>query len=80
MGKRRKIKDGEEFVFCNGAIAKNITQARKEVKKLNPDEFSFHVNDQKNDLYNWINDCIDSELAEKIKNIKDQNEMVLALK
>lgn len=80
MARRKKIKDGEEFVFCNGAIAKNVSQAKKEVKKLNPDEFSFHVNESKNDLYKWINDCIDTELAKKIENIKDQKEMVAALK
>jgi hypothetical protein len=80
MAKRKKLADNEAFVFCNGAIAKTVAQAKKEIKNLNPDQFSFHINDQKNDVYNWIHDCVDKELAEKIKDIKTQPELIAALK
>lgn len=80
MTNRRKIKEGEEFVFCNGKIAQNVAQCKKEIQNLSQDEFSFHVNDEKNDFYNWIKDCIDPKLAEDIKDIKDQTELVKLLK
>lgn len=76
MIKRKKVKPGEAFYFHNGAKAETKGQLIAELKKLTPEEFSTYVNDQKNDVYNWLQDCLDSELAKKIKKVRDQKKMI----
>ncbi len=80
MVKRKKAKPGEEFFFHNGARAETKAQLVSQLKKLTPEEFISYVNEQKNDVYNWLRDCIDSELAKKIKNVNDQKKMIGMLK
>ena len=79
MIKRKKAKSGEEFYFHNGAIAETKAQLVSQLKKLTHEEFLSYVNDQKNDVYNWLRDCIDSELAKKIKNVRDQQKLITML-
>ena len=80
MAPRKKVREGEEFYFCNGESAKTVAECRKHVEKLSPEEFAFHVNDTKNDVYNWIRDCINPAYAESIKDLQDQAALVQALK
>lgn len=69
------------FYFCNNANAKNLTEFISIVEKLNEDEFKCHVNPEKNDFYNWVNEVIgDKNLAGKIKNETDRNKIVDILK
>ena len=80
MVTKKKVSAGQEFVFCNGRTAQTIPAMKKELKKLSAEEFSFHVNNDKNDFYNWINDCINPSVAETIKDLKDRKEILAALK
>ena len=80
--KRVIIKDPSKyFYFCNDKSARNITQFITVVKKLNDEEFNNHVNSEKNDFYNWVNDVIgDKELAGKLRGLTDKNKVISVLK
>jgi ribosomal silencing factor RsfS len=80
MVTRKKCTSGEEFVFCNGKSAQTVPQLKKEIKNLSQEEFSFHVNQDKNDFYTWIHNCIDTKTAEKIQNMRDKKAILTALK
>ncbi|MFW6230568.1 MAG: hypothetical protein ACOC32_00935 [Nanoarchaeota archaeon] len=80
MVTRKKARTGEEFIFCNGHSAQSIPGLKKEIKKLTAEEFSFHVNNEKNDFYNWIKDCIKPDVAEQIRDLKDCEKILAALK
>jgi len=80
MGKRKKVRPGEAFVFRNGQTAETKTQLVAQLESMDPAEFHHHVNDQKNDVYAWLRDCLDPELAEKVKDVRDQDTMIDILK
>ena len=79
MAKMKKVRDGEEFLFCNGARAATVAQCRKELGKLTAEQFAHHVNTEKNDISTWIRDCLDPALARKIEGIREQKALVAAL-
>jgi len=80
MVKRKKAKPGEAFYFHNGTYVQTKAQLVTELKKLTPEEFATYVNAQKNDVYFWLRDCLDSELAKKIEKVRDQKKMIELLK
>lgn len=80
MAASKRVKEGEEFVFCNGTVAKSIAEFRKQLDRLSREEFHYHVNDGKNDFYTWIKDCLDPKLAERLKGVRDQEQMIDILK
>lgn len=80
MAKTRKVRPEEQFLFVNGTTADSISALRTQLKRLSPDEFSHHVNHSKNDVYNWLRDCVDSSLAERIRDVRDQGQMVEMLR
>ena len=67
---------GQEFFFSNGSSAKDVSELVEEIKRLSPDEFSFHVNERKNDFFNWVYDLIDRDVALDIKHAMTQREFV----
>ena len=80
MIKRKKAKPGEAFYFHNGTYVETKSQLLAQLKKLTPEEFSTYVNDQKNDVFNWLNSCLDTDLARKVEKIRDQKRMLELLK
>lgn len=56
------------FYFKNGEKAENLSQLEDALSDMTDEEFSFHVNKDKNDFANWINDCLkNEELAEALR-------------
>jgi len=80
MIKRKKVKPGEEFRFHNGETAETKAQLVAKLKRMSDEEFHSYVNVHKNDFYNWLRDCLDTELADRIKNVKDKSRMLALLK
>ncbi len=80
MAKRKKVRPGEAFVFRNGETAETLEQMVARLKAMDPAEFSHHVNEQRNDIYTWVRDCLDSKLAEKIRNVFDRDTLVSMLR
>ena len=79
MAKNKKAKPGEEFFFVHGPRVSTFTEMKKEIKNMSEKDFSFHVNEYKNDLYNWLKDCINPELANKIQNVRNKEEFLKRL-
>ena len=79
MATVKRARPGEEFIFCTGATAATAAQCREELQKLTPDQFRYHVNQEKNDIFNWIRDCLDGALANKIRGITERDALVRAL-
>ncbi|MBN1503156.1 hypothetical protein JW930_06430 [Candidatus Woesearchaeota archaeon] len=67
---------GQEFVFSDGTVVPTIGRLVKHIKDISPEQYAAHVNEQKNDIYNWVYYCINKDLAEKIKGNIAQREMV----
>jgi hypothetical protein len=80
MMKRKKVRENEGFVFRSGQVVETKDQLVAVLKTLNLEVFRYHVNDQKNDIYNWLRDCLDSKLAETIKDVRDPKRMIALLK
>ena len=80
MATRKKVRAGEEFVFCNGARAGTIAQCRKEMRNLTEEQFAHLVNAERNDFSTWIRDCLDPRLAERIVGIREREALLAALR
>jgi hypothetical protein len=64
------------FYVCDGTVVRTINELPDALRNMNPDSFSFHVNEQKNDFYNWVKDVFElSGLARNIKNVKRKETM-----
>lgn len=73
----KEAKDEEVFVTKNNFKAKNIFELRKAVQEMNDDEFSHHLNNEKNDFANWIEHCLDDKiLAEDVQKAKTKDEVI----
>ncbi|MEM2131145.1 MAG: hypothetical protein QXR96_01350 [Candidatus Woesearchaeota archaeon] len=65
-----------EFVLPDGKKINNLNELILNLTSMSDDFFKHHVNETKNDFYNWIKDVYGFiDLAEEIKNIKDKNQM-----
>lgn len=63
------------FWLVNGQVIRSIRQLIEKVPELTDEEFNYHVNDQKNDFFNWIMGIFeDHEVADLIKSIKTRDE------
>jgi len=69
----RQIDQEKGFWVNNGAVLTTLEEFSKELKSMESEKFSYHVNTEKNDFANWINDIIgDQVLAKNISKIKTQ--------
>ena len=65
------MKPEQYFKLRDDRELKSLGDLAKALASMSEDEFSHHVNHEKNDFRNWIKDVIqDHKLAEQIKNIK----------
>jgi hypothetical protein len=72
------IKGIEPFVCFNGAQLNSVKDLGLALEDMNEDVFNHHVNNEKNDFSDWIMNCAeDEDLANIIKPIKDQKEMMI---
>lgn len=69
------------FHTIDGKDIKNFEEMIETVKSMNDSVFNYHVNDKKNDFYNWIRDVLKMyDLAEDIKNIYSKSHFLIILK
>ncbi len=80
MIKRKKTRPGEAFILRDGSMVETRSQLMKAVSSMSDDDFGFFCNDSKNDFYIWLKDCLDEELAETIRTIRDRGDLAAALK
>jgi hypothetical protein len=68
--------------WCNdGAVFSNLRDLKDALSNMNSETFSHHVNSEKNDFCNWINEVVgDKDLAKEISNLKDKKSIGKKLK
>jgi hypothetical protein len=78
MSKRflEPVEDGKEFYCRDGNTFRSLKELAQALENMNPEIFSHHVNEERNDFATWIRDVIgDAVLANRIKRTKNQNKM-----
>lgn len=80
MTKRKKTRPGEAFILRDGSTVETRSQLMKAVSSMSDEDFVFFCNDTKNDFYIWLRDCLDGELAEAVRFVRDRDSLAAALK
>lgn len=69
----KNVEKDKAFLTINNKNLTNFIDLINFIDTSDNTIFSNHVNEDKNDFYNWIKDCFyQKELADKIKDIKDK--------
>jgi len=64
------------FYVADGTVIKSLAELPYALQSMSPETFASHVNDEKNDFYNWVKDVFNhSTLARKIKKVKRKETM-----
>ena len=64
-----------QFWLNNGSTVKNLHELAGALKEMNEGVFNHHVNEERNDFYNWVKDVHqDAKLAQQLLNVKNQLE------
>ncbi|MEM1988871.1 MAG: hypothetical protein QXS41_03470 [Candidatus Woesearchaeota archaeon] len=63
------------FYLADGRIFSSLTELLRILEDISEETFYKHVNDWKNDFYEWINYCINPEIALAVKDKKNPKEM-----
>ena len=72
----RTVADDTAFWVAGGPVYRNLEDLANGLKTIDDGQFNFHVNSDKNDFYNWVNDIIgDKELCAGIKGAKTKEAM-----
>ena len=81
MAKKRIKPDPEHyFSLCTGALVRDLRELAFALDHISDDEFSHHVNDEKNDFSIWARDIFgELKLADKLEETKkrDDTQMIL---
>lgn len=69
----KNVNPEHSFKLAKGGEIKNLEELEKELTTMDHDTFTHHVNNNRNDFYNWINEVIqDKELAKRIQHVKSR--------
>jgi hypothetical protein len=68
------------FYFRNGDVADDVSGFIAALEKMDEGTFAYHCNKDKNDFFNWMNDCISPKVAKKMKGIKTRKALIKKLK
>lgn len=72
----RELEGDKCFWINNGPVIKNLYELRDALKVIDEGIFSYHVNGEKNDFYNWVKYAVqDDILAERLGGLKTREEM-----
>ncbi|MBI5881152.1 hypothetical protein HZB90_03415 [archaeon] len=68
------------FVLRSGATIKDLKELALMLDRIDDSDFTFHVNDSKNDFACWIDDVFGrKDIADAIRSIKDKRESQIVL-
>jgi len=71
---RRLLSDVDSqkaFWLYGGKVLRNLNDLSDALKSMTEETFKYHVNKEKNDFANWINDVIcDIDLAKDLRKLK----------
>ena len=75
-----KIPKNKWFFFKNGRHASSIEELKQALAWLGDDEFRHHVNIQRNDFANWIEDVFHEEnLAHSMREVAERDGLLIIL-
>lgn len=70
------VPESNKFWCNNGEALSNLKDLKNALVNMNEETFSHHVNQEKNDFSNWINDVIgDGELANEVRMAKSKSDL-----
>ena len=70
------VPEENNFHLRNGKVLRNMKELSKELPTMDDETFSHHVNDERNDFYNWVKGTIgDNVLANGILPVHDKETM-----
>lgn len=68
------------FVLSDGTQIKNMNELALMLDRISDEQFSYHVNENKNDFSNWIRDVFGQhEIADNLSGIKCKKESQIYL-
>lgn len=71
---KKKLPEDHYFVMVTGQKVKNIKELADILEDIDEDLFKHHVNDEKNDFSNWIEDIFEEQdLANELKKHKSKD-------
>ena len=80
METQNTIDESKHFWFADGRKAASLDDMKNIIKDITEDTFRFHVNDNKNDIAEWIKNVIkDKGLSEKLKKSTSHAEHIKVL-
>ncbi|MBI4144643.1 hypothetical protein HY493_00360 [Candidatus Woesearchaeota archaeon] len=72
----RDVHPDHAFAVKDGPKLRNLYDLERELRRLSDGQFKHHVNDAKNDFYNWIYHIVkDEELAMQLAQVQDKKAM-----
>jgi hypothetical protein len=75
-----EICQNQYFILCNGSEIKSLCDLGLLLDSLDDAEFSYHVNETKNDFANWARDVFGEEdLAEGLSACNDKKSTQIVL-
>lgn len=75
------VRPEKSFWVNNGPIVNNLRTLPKTVEEMSEEQFKFHVNKEKNDFSNWIDEIIGyKELANELRKAKSKKTFLAKLK
>jgi len=76
-----EVSDDQKFWLANGKVAGSLRELYEILKDLDEETFSCHVNEEKNDFYNWVKDVYqDRKLADDLLWCTNKESMLFCLK
>ncbi len=74
---KKRIRKYKRFELANGNELKTVYDLVKALKEMDDETFHYHVNDERNDFYHWINEVFfrDDKLAKLVKKSKTRVQM-----
>lgn len=77
---KRNAHPNQVFVMVNGEQLKNVKELADVMERIEDEVFSHHVNDDKHDFANWLQDVFqDVDLAKKLAKAKNKKHVQLVL-
>jgi hypothetical protein len=69
----------KSMIFDNGLMVSSLKEMRETLPSIDEEVFKIHVNEDKNEIANWVEKNINPEIGKKLKNARTKEEIVKIL-